>query len=155
MGVVTTAIVDACLFCLFYGYSGFHGCMDLQVTAEGAKVVSWQSYVVLNGILLSMMHIARVRATRNSIRIFNLSNFLFFLFSLAFVLEDEYLAGVQMLFSSAHTMAFMAFAALVLGLRTFITLVIQVVLPYNLKNLERYIAIEDRLFMEEYEDPEQ
>ena len=71
------------------------------------------------------------------------------------MLEDEHLAGVQTLFSSVSTMAFLAFSALVLGLRTYILLVIQVVLPYNKRNLERYIAIEDRLFMEEYEDPEQ
>ena len=101
------------------------------------------------------MHVSRVRAVRNSIQIFNISNFLFFLFSLAFVLEDEYLAGVQMLFSSVNTMSFLGFAALYLSLRVYIKLVIQVVLPYNLKNLERYIAIEDRLFMEEYEDPDQ
>ena len=109
----------------------------------------------MNGILLSMMHFTRVRAVSNSIQIFNLSNFLFFLLSLAFVLEDEYLAGVQMLFSSANTMVFLAFAALVLGLQIYIKLVIQVVLPYNLKNLKQYTEIEDRLFMEEYEDPEQ
>ena len=102
-----------------------------------------------------MMHITRVRAVRNSIQIFNLNNFFFFLLSLAFVLEDEYLAGVQMLFSSVNTMGFLIFTALYLGLRIYVKLVIQVVLPYNLKNLERYIAIEDRLFMEEYEDPEQ
>ena len=65
MGVVTTAVVDACIFGLFYVVSGLHD-MDLQVTADTAKVVSWQSYVVLNGIMLSLMHSARVRAIRNS-----------------------------------------------------------------------------------------
>ena len=60
-----------------------------------------------------------------------------------------------MLFSSINTMAYLCFTALYLVLRIYIKLVIQVVLPYNLKNLEKYIAIEDRLFMEEYENPEQ
>ena len=60
-----------------------------------------------------------------------------------------------MLFSSINTMAYLCFTALYLILRIYIKLVIQVVLPYNLKNLEKYIAIEDRLFMEEYENPEQ
>ena len=52
-------------------------------------------------------------------------------------------------------MGYIVFTALYLSLRIYVKLVLQVVLPYNLKNLERYIAIEDRLFMEEYENPEQ
>lgn len=60
-----------------------------------------------------------------------------------------------MLFSSVNVLAFITFTGIYLILRIFVKLVIQVALPWNFKNLERYIAIEDRLFMEEYENPEQ
>ena len=140
----------------FYLISGVKE-MDFQVISDNdmAQVISWQSYVVLNGIMLSMMHVFRARNIRNSIQIFNISQLLFFLFSLAFVLEDENLSGVQMLFNCKNTLVFMVFVAIYLCLRLFVKLVLEVVFPYNMKKLEKFIEIEDRLFMEEYENPEQ
>ena len=102
-----------------------------------------------------MMHMFRARNIRNSTQIFNISQMLFFLFSLAFVLEDENLSGVQMLFNCKNALIFMFLVATYLCLRLFIKLVIEVVYPFNMRKLEKYIAIEDRLFMEEYENPEQ
>lgn len=127
-GVVVTAMVDAGISCLVYVISSFHA-SDLQVTHASARVLSRQSFVLLNSIVLAMMHIARVSAIRSSTSIFNVSRFLFFLCSLAFVLEDEHLAGFQMLLSSVNAMAYLAFAALVLGVRVWLRLVYQVVLP--------------------------
>ena len=151
-----TACLDACMLAGFYLISGVKE-MDFQVISDNdmAQVISWQSYVVLNGIMLSMMHVFRARNIRNSIQIFNISQLLFFLFSLAFVLEDENLSGVQMLFNCKNTLVFMVFVAIYLCLRLFVKLVLEVVFPYNMKKLEKFIEIEDRLFMEEYENPEQ
>ena len=60
--------------------------MDLQVTSPSdendmAQAISWQSYVVMNGIVLSMMLFVRVRAISSSIAIFNLSLIIFFFIS--------------------------------------------------------------------------
>ena len=60
-----------------------------------------------------------------------------------------------MLFNCKNTIIFLILVAIYLGFRLLIKLVIEVVFPYNMQKLEKYIAIEDRLFMEEYENPEQ
>ena len=60
-----------------------------------------------------------------------------------------------MLFNCMNTLLFLLLVIIYLCLRLFIKLVIHVVYPYNMKKLEKYIAIEDRLYMEEYENPEQ
>ena len=60
-----------------------------------------------------------------------------------------------MLFNCKNTIIFLILVAIYLGFRLFIKLVTEVVFPYNMQKLQQYIAIEDRLFMEEYEDPEQ
>ena len=46
------------------------------------------------------------------------------------------------------------FLFLLVSLKTFIRLVRDIVLPWNRKIEMRYQYIEDRIFMEEYEDPE-
>ena len=153
--VVLTAIADACLFgvlCII----GMSQDMDLQVTSPSeendmALVIFWQSYVVMNGIMLSLMHFVRVRAISNSVTIFNLSLIIFFFISLAFALEDEYLSGVKMLFSCRNLLIFLILVAIYLGLRLFTKLVIEVVFPHNMQKIQKYIEIEERLYKEDLE----
>ena len=134
-----TGIADACLFGVFC-FVGMSKDMDLQVTSpsEGNDValsISWQSYVVMNGIMLSLMLFVRVRAISNSIVIFNLSLLFFFFISLAFALEDENLSGVKMLFSCSNVIIYLVMVVIYLCLRLFTKLVIEVVFPHNMQKI--------------------
>ena len=101
-----------------------------------------------------MINIFRARGVRNVVLIFSLSNYIFFFLSMITVLEDDNLIGVKALFRCPYTAAFIIFLFLFVALKHFILLVRAVVLPWNFKQAERYQEIEDRIFMEEYEDPD-
>ena len=113
-----------------------------------------QSNLILNAISLSMINIFRARGVRNFVLIFSLSNYIFFFLSMITVLEDDNLVGVKALFRCPYTAAFIIFLFLFVALKHFILLVRAVVLPWNFKQSMRYQEIEDRIFMEEYEDPD-
>ena len=137
--VVLTAIGDAFLFGALC-FIGMSKDMDLQVTSPSeendmALAISWQSNVVMNGIMLSLMLFVRVRAISNSIAIFNVSLIIFFFISLAFVLEDENLSGVKMLLSCRNLIIFLILVAVYLGLRLFTKLVAEVVFPHNMQKI--------------------
>ena len=101
-----------------------------------------------------MINIFRARGVRNFVLIFSLSNYIFFFLSMITVLEDDNLVGVKALFRCPYTAAFIIFLFLFVALKHFILLVRAVVLPWNFKQSMRYQEIEDRIFMEEYEDPD-
>ena len=71
------------------------------------------------------------------------------------MLEDEYLSGFNSLFKAGHAIHCAVFLFLVCSLKQFCRLVIEITLPWNKKTSLRYKAIEDLIFMEEYENPEQ
>jgi predicted DNA-binding protein YlxM (UPF0122 family) len=96
-----------------------------------------------------------VRAVRSSIIIFAASNYFFFFLSLITILEDENLTGIYALSRCPHALAFIIFLFLCVTLKYVVLLVRAVVFPWNYKKMQRYQEIEDRIFMEEYEDPEQ
>ena len=56
---------------------------------------------------------------------------------------------------SPHVLACCIFIFLYAQLKQFVRLVYEIVLPWNRKREMRYKAIEDKIFMEEYENPEQ
>ena len=60
-----------------------------------------------------------------------------------------------MLIRSPNSIGIMAFFWLCLYLKQEIRLVYSFWAPHQKKYVERYQVIEDRLYMEEYEDPEQ
>mmetsp|Transcript_47141 Transcript_47141/g.62414 ORF Transcript_47141/g.62414 Transcript_47141/m.62414 type:complete len:103 (-) Transcript_47141:2026-2334(-) len=101
-----------------------------------------------------MINIFRARGVRNVVLIFSLSNYIFFFLSMITVLEDDQLVGVKALFRCPYSAAFIIFLFLFVALKHFILLVRAVVLPWNFKQASRYQEIEDRIFMEEYEDPD-
>ena len=82
-------------------------------------------------------------------------NVLFAMLALVTVLEDEDLAGLKSAVSSPHIWASVVFMMLYGALKQFCKIVIEVVFPWNKKKFLRYKAIEDKIFMEEYENPEQ
>lgn len=116
--------------------------------------LSVQSHRILNAISLSMINIFRARGVRNVVLIFSLSNYFFFFLSMITVLEDDQLVGVKALFRCPYYAAFIIFLFLFVALKHFILLVRAVVLPWNFKQSQRYQEIEDRIYMEEYEDPD-
>ena len=77
------------------------------------------------------------------------------LFSFAFCAEDEHLAGFFSLYSSPNALCMIVFIFLTLVLKQKARLFFAFFYSKARKNLYRYIAIEDRLYMEEYEDPAQ
>ena len=127
---------------------------DEQVDYSNGFPLSVQSNLILNAISLSMINIFRARGVRNFVLIFSLSNYIFFFLSMITVLEDDNLVGVKALFRCPYTAAFIIFLFLFVALKHFILLVRAVVLPWNFKQSMRYQEIEDRIFMEEYEDPD-
>ena len=118
------------------------------------KPLSNQSNLILNAISLSMINIFRARGVRNVVLIFSFSNYIFFFLSMITVLEDDQLVGVNALFGCPYSAAFIIFLFLFVALKHFMLLVRVVVLPWNFKQSQRYQEIEDRIFMEEYEDPD-
>ena len=82
-------------------------------------------------------------------------NMSLFLVSLAFVIEDESLVGVTQMFNSPYMYALSLFVFLLFLVKMSVRC-IWVFFAQNIKNsVFRYQRIEDRLYMEEYEDPEQ
>ena len=80
-------------------------------------------------------------------------NIFAFLNTLAFVLEDEYLAGIEMMLKSPNAVGTLIFTGLFLMLKTFLRLIWQLFISKSKECVKRYQIIEDRLTMEEYEDP--
>ena len=109
----------------------------------------------MNSIILSLFQYWRHRSTLCITKAFMFLNFITFFISLAFIAEDEYLAGLQMLVQSPNSIGIMVFFLLSLTMKQHLRLFYSFWSPKNKKHVERYQVIEDRLYMEEYEDPEQ
>ena len=77
------------------------------------------------------------------------------LISLLTVLEDFSMDRIASAARSPHMISCVIFIFLYVHLKQFIRLVYDIVLPWNNQLSMRYKAIEDKLFMEEYENPEQ
>mgnify|MGYP000870699494 FL=1 len=92
-GVIFSSVFDAILFCLFYGAWASTFLQDLLVTTDG-KNMAWQSSIAVNSIILSLFQYYRHRSTLCSTKIFIFLNFITFFISLAFIAEDEHLAGL-------------------------------------------------------------
>ena len=82
-------------------------------------------------------------------------NYLFAMMALIMVLEDPNLAGLKSAVTCPHVISCAIFIFLYGQLKQFIRLVYEIVLPWNRAREMRYKAIEDKIFMEEYENPEQ
>ena len=152
--VFLTSFLDAAFFMLCFFAAGALN-LDYQIDALDRQPLTWQSHIILNNILLSIINIYRSRSIKSNVMIFTVSNYLFFLFSLITVLEDENLSGFSALFRSGHAIFCMIFLLLYCTLKQFIRLVIEITLPWNYRIEMRYKTIEDLIFMEEYENPEQ
>lgn len=96
-----------------------------------------------------------MRSIKSNVLIFTFSNYLFFLFSIITLLQDETTDALWFLLTSGHGLACILFIFLYCSLKQFIRLVIEITLPWNKRLEMRYKAIEDLVFMEEYENPEQ
>ena len=153
LNVFIVGMLDGLIFISTYLFTGVVG-WDQQVDAVNGFPLSDQSNLILNAISLSMINIFRARGVRNVVLIFSASNYIFFFLSMITVLEDEYLLGVKAMVSCPYAAAFIIFLFLFVALKHFILLVRAVVLPWNFKQAQRYQEIEDRIFMEEYEDPD-
>ena len=77
------------------------------------------------------------------------------LIALLTVFEDADLDGLHSAIRSPHVIACAIFIVLYAQLKQFVRLVYEIVLPWNRQREMRYKAIEDKIFMEEYENPEQ
>ena len=86
---------------------------------------------------------------------FAFSNFFIFAISLAFIFEDTQIPGLITIMQSPNSLGIMAFFSLALYLKQQVRLIYSFWSQNQKLNVERYQLIEDRLYMEEYEDPEQ
>jgi hypothetical protein len=109
----------------------------------------------LNDVLLSIINIYRSRSIKSNVMIFMVSNYVFFLFSIITVLGDDKYSGLNNLINSGHAIFCILFMFLFCSLKSFCRLIVQVTLPWNLRIEMAYKTIEDLIFMEEYENPEQ
>ena len=130
--VFAIGLLDGLIFISTYLFSGVLG-WDDQIDAFNGMPLSVQSHLILNAISLSLINIFRARGVRNVVIIFSASNYIFFFLSMITVLEDEKLVGVNALFRSPYSIAFMVFLFLFVALKHFILLVQKVVLPWNFK----------------------
>ena len=84
-----------------------------------------------------------------------LSNYAIYVLCLITVLEDKNLVGITQLFYSPHVWAYLTFVLLFVTLKHTLMTVYQVMSPWNYEMIKCYRDIEDRIFMEEYEDADQ
>lgn len=71
------------------------------------------------------------------------------------ILEDESLSGIKSALYSPSILACIVLMFFYVQLKQFMRLVYEIVLPWNRSKEMRYKSIEDKIFMEEYENPEQ
>ena len=71
----------------------------------------------MNSIILSLFFYWRHRSTVYSPKALSIANFLIFFVSLAFAMEDEYMAGLDILIRSPNSLGCMLFFLLVLTLK--------------------------------------
>ena len=153
-GVISSSIFDACLFCLFYAAWASSYLQDLLISTDG-KNLAWLSSTCLNSIILAMFQYWRHRSTMCCTKAFAFSNFFIFAISLAFIFEDTQIPGLITIMQSPNSLGIMAFFSLALYLKQQVRLIYSFWSQSQKLNVERYQLIEDRLYMEEYEDPEQ
>jgi len=91
------SFMDAALFMLCYFAAGAVRA-DFQVDGASGHALSWQSHIILNDVLLSIINIYRSRSIKSNVLLFTASNYIFFLFSIITVLEDEFLSGFMAVF---------------------------------------------------------
>ena len=87
--------------------------------------------------------------------VFSYLNILIFFISLCFIAEESQINGLYMLINSPNSIGIMLFFSLSLYLKMQVRLFYSFWAPNPKKYVERYQVIEDRLYMEEYEDSEQ
>lgn len=87
--------------------------------------------------------------------VIELSNHIIAIVALLMILEDDKLAGILNAIASPHVAGCILFIFMYSQLKSFVRLVYEIVLPWNRKLEMRYKSIEDKIFMEEYENPEQ
>ena len=146
--------LDSFFFMLCYLAAGALG-SDYQIDYDSGKEVSWQTHILLNDLLLTILNIYRSRSIKSNVVLVFLFNYLFALIALLTVFEDTNLDGLHSAIRSPHVIACAIFIVLYAQLKQFVRLVYEIVLPWNRQREMRYKAIEDKIFMEEYENPEQ
>ena len=67
---------------------------DFQINASDGKEVSWQTHLMLNSVLISIINIGRSRSIKSNFLIQEIINYLFVSLALLTVLEDEGFAGL-------------------------------------------------------------
>ena len=123
--------------------------------AQSGKTTSWQSRIVMNGVLLAMFQYWRNRSVLTETNMFVVFNFFALLVTLAFVLEDPHLGGIEMVLKSPNSISMILFIGLALYIKMYLKLIWSFYVSADCETYQTYQNIEDRLFMEEYEDPEQ
>ena len=78
----------------------------------------------MNGVLLAMFQFWRNRAVTHETQMFVVLNTFAFFVTLAFVLEDPLLQGIEMLMKSPSAISIMAFVGLTLCLKMYLKLVL-------------------------------
>jgi hypothetical protein len=142
------------MFMLCYLAAGPLG-TDYQFNIENGQEVSWQTHIIMNCVLLTIINIARSRSLKSSVLIIEILNQIFSIVSMMMLLEDPSLSGINSAMRSPHILACIVLMFFYVQLKQFMRLVYEIVLPWNRSKEMRYKTIEDKIFMEEYENPEQ
>lgn len=136
-GVIFSSIFDAVLFCLFYSAWASTMLQDLLVATNGQNL-AWQSSTSMNSIILSLFQYWRHRSTVCATKLFMFLNFFTFFISLAFITEDEYFAGMDILMRSPNSIGIMTFFLLLGNIKQYMRLFYSFWSPRNKKHVERY-----------------
>ena len=115
-GVIFSSVFDAIMFCVFYGAWASTTLQDLLISTDG-KNLAWQSSITMNSIILSLFQYWRHRSTLCATKVFLILNFITFFISLAFITEDEHLAGLAAITNSPNSLGIMVFFLLGLYLK--------------------------------------
>ena len=154
-GVVASAFFDALIFLIFPIVETVQ-MPDMLVEEQSGKTVAWTSRIVMNAILLSIFQSWRNRSIYAETNLQRTLNIIMFLITLGFVMGDEHLAGIKAVLASPNLLLTIVFVAILLSLKMFLRLAYQILSQSKQwKDRMNYQMIEDRLFMEEFEDPDQ
>ena len=102
--------------------------------------------------MLIIFHHFRVRSNIAEISVFIFLNLFILKITLFFLIDDEFFDGIKSILSIQNSIAMVVFFWLMLLLKSWIIHCWHHFVSKNKENRESYKDIEDKVFMEEYED---
>lgn len=109
----------------------------------------------MNSVILSLFQLSRYRIVKYQAKMFVMINIFLCLVSISFIAEDDHHMGLQLIINSPNQLGILLFFLMFIYWKQQLFLFFNFFKESKRENVKRLQIIEDRLYMEEYEDPHQ